>query len=301
MSSRPPRDLHSSEELLRDDELEPERYELDEAPAYRFERGSTFDLDRREFLAVLGAGILVSARGSVSLAQERRSRTRGGSRGGGSISERVHIGVDGAITVLTGKVEVGQGSRTQLTMAAAEELRVPIGRIRLVMADTSLVPNDGGTSGSRTTPSTVPRVRRACAAARELLLETAAAEWKVDRTALRVQDAEIIGPGPDQKLSYAALVERSFRAGLKREIKPDVSVSHVSSWKILGTDVPKIGATAIVTGRHRYPADIVRPGMLYGTVLRPPSYGAKLKTIDLAPAPQSKAMQRSSPSGRGRA
>ena len=124
---------------LDDGLLEPERYELDEPPAYRF------DLDRREFIAVLGAGILVSVSGSVGLAQERPGRRgrRGGSRDD-TIGDRLHIGTDGVITVLTGKVEVGQGSRTQITMAAAEEFRVPVARIRLVMADSLLVPDDGG-------------------------------------------------------------------------------------------------------------------------------------------------------------
>ena len=97
--------------------FEPERYELDEPPAYRFE------LDRREFIAVLGAGILVSVSGSVGVAQDagRRGRGRGGPQTE-SIGERLHIGTDGVITVLTGKVEVGQGSRTQITMAVLNYL-----------------------------------------------------------------------------------------------------------------------------------------------------------------------------------
>ncbi len=89
MSSRPPRDLHSSEELLRDDDLEPERYELDEAPAYRFEHGSTFDLDRRGFLAVLGAGILVSVGGSISHSPRSGDREPGAGRGEAGASPSV--------------------------------------------------------------------------------------------------------------------------------------------------------------------------------------------------------------------
>jgi len=56
---------------------------------------------------------------------------------------RVHVGKDGIITVLTGKVEMGQGARTELTQAAAEELRVPISQVQMLMADTSIVPDDG--------------------------------------------------------------------------------------------------------------------------------------------------------------
>src|SRR5262249_54136347 len=81
--------------------------------------------------------------------------------GGGPvpINARLHIGKDGAITVFAGKVEGGQGARAELTEAAAEELRVPIDRITIVLADTALVPNDGMTAGSGTTPNTVPAGR----------------------------------------------------------------------------------------------------------------------------------------------
>ncbi len=257
--------------------LEPERYELDEGPAYRF------DLGRREFLGVLGAGLLVTASAAEALAQQRR---RPGGRGddGGTIADRVHIGADGAITVLTGKVEVGQGSRTQISMAAAEELRVPLASVRLVMADSSLSPDDGGTYGSRTTPATIPRVRRACAAARELLAETAARQWRVDRAAVSVREGKVVEDGTDRVATFAELVGRHFADGLQREVQTGVTVTSVSEWRILGTSRGRVNGSEIVTGRHRYPSDMRRPGTLHGVVLRPPSFGATLAAIDLAAA-----------------
>src|SRR6185295_12247817 len=104
-----------------------------------------------------------------------RGRGGGGFRGGGPVpvAARLHIGNDGTITVFAGKVEGGQGARAELTEAAAEELRVPIDRITMVLADTALVPNDGMTAGSGTTPTTVPAVRQGAAAARNLLEEMA--------------------------------------------------------------------------------------------------------------------------------
>ena len=126
--------------------IEVERYELREPPSY------WFDANRREFVQVLGVGLMISVSARVSPAQRRgRRQTRGA-----KMSERFHIGTDGIVTVFTGKVEVGQNSRTQITQAAAEELRLPVVQIRVIMADTELCPNDGGTAGSRTTPSTVP-------------------------------------------------------------------------------------------------------------------------------------------------
>ena len=116
-------------------------------------------LNRREFFEVAGAGLMVVASEPLAEAQ------RGGGGGGGTLEARLHIGEDGFITILTGKVEEGQGGRTELALAAAEELRVPLERVRMEMADTDRTPNDGTTAGSGTTPRTIPLVRRAAAAA----------------------------------------------------------------------------------------------------------------------------------------
>src|SRR5204862_8175572 len=61
-------------------------------------------------------------------------------------------------------------------------------------------------------------------------------------------------------------------------------VKEVKQWQVLGSPVPRVGGVEIVTGAHRYASDIARIGMLYGRILRPASYGAKLEEIDLAPA-----------------
>lgn len=251
---------------------EPERYELREAPLYHF------DLDRREFVQVLGAGLLFGMAAPSALAQ------RAGRDSALSLSQRLHIGKDKSLTVLTSKVEIGQGSRTQITQAAAEELHVPIDWIRLIMADSALVPDDGGTAGSRTTPSTIPAVRKACAAARQALVEAAATKFGVDPTRLSVIDGNVQGLGPDRHFDYSAFADLSPTAAWQQRISADVRVTAVKEWTVLGQATPKVGAAAIVTGAHQYPSDIVRPGMLYGKVLRPPSYGAELTEIDLAPA-----------------
>ncbi|KPK68537.1 MAG: hypothetical protein AMJ84_11015, partial [Acidithiobacillales bacterium SM23_46] len=122
---------------LADEMIEPDRDELVEEMRYEF------DLSRRAFVQLLGAGLLITTTGGVAFGQ----RAGGGSRGARTVAARLHIGKDGAITVMTGKVEVGQGSRAQLTQAAAEELRVPVSQIRLVMGDTDLCPDDGTTAG----------------------------------------------------------------------------------------------------------------------------------------------------------
>ena len=113
-------------------------------------------VSRREILQALGAGTFLFAGAPL----------------------RIHSADDGTFTVYTGKVELGQGARTELTQAVAEELRVPIDHIHLVMGDTALCPDDGGTFSSFTTPFTIPAIRQAAADTRGGQL-TPPSDWKV--------------------------------------------------------------------------------------------------------------------------
>ncbi|HVO12434.1 MAG TPA: molybdopterin cofactor-binding domain-containing protein [Vicinamibacteria bacterium] len=229
-------------------------------------------LDRRAFLQVLGSGLLVTVAVPAAWAE------------GTAVSTRVFLNEDGTITALSGKVEEGQGPRTELTQAAAEELRVPVDRVRLVMADTDLVPDDGITAGSRTTPVDVAEMRRAAATARELLAGYAAQQWGVDPAALDVRDGVIAGPS-GRTMTYADLAKaREAVASLGQAIRPDVALTPVNGWKTLGQPVARPNARDLVTGAHKFPSDVVRPGMLYGRVLRPSAFGATLESVDLTVA-----------------
>ena len=190
-----------------------------------------FAVGRRDFLQALGAGLLIAVTWSAPAeAQEAGQQRVGGGgrgRGGGTpvkLASRVHIGQDGIVTVMTGKVECGQGARAELTQVAAEELRLPLDRVRLVMADTSLVPDDGITAGSGTTPRTVPAIRHACAAARELLVGFAATTWGADRAKLTVVDGHIVPVGVGgQALGYVDLASAAdSQAAFEKPVGNDV-------------------------------------------------------------------------------
>src|SRR5271157_237059 len=140
-------------------------------------------VNRREFLEIAGAGLLIVATAPWSDAQ------RGA--GAGALETRLHIAEDGSITILSGKIEEGQGALTELAMAAAEELRTPLERVHMVMGDTELTPNDGGTAGSGTTPRSAPQVQRAAAAARGLLLAAAGRQFGVDTARLEVRNGAV--------------------------------------------------------------------------------------------------------------
>jgi CO/xanthine dehydrogenase Mo-binding subunit len=248
---------------------DPERYELRELPS------GFWQVDRREFFEIVGAGLLIAVTAPTAIPQRETGTV--------NLEARLHIGADGTITVLSGKVEEGQGPRTELTMAAAEELEVPLDHVKLVMADTDVVPNDGITAGSRTTPGTVPAVRKAAAAARKLLLTVASQTLNLDRDKLVVRRGIVTVNG--RQFTYSDLARSSELAAAYRKTLPeDINLTATKDWRVLGTPHVRPDGRDIVTGTHRYPSDIVRPDMLYGTVLRPPSYGATLVSADLSEA-----------------
>src|SRR5215470_12213691 len=246
-----------------------------------------FGLKRRSFMQLLGAGLLIAA-SAPALAQQRGGGRRGGGFGGSgakSIGARIHLGKDGSITVLVGKVEAGQGARAELTQAAAEELRVPASAIQLIMADTGAVPDDGITAGSGSTPRTMPAVRQGAAAARQLLLDFAAKKWNLEGSACEVRDGKVIHAASKRSLSYADLAkDDEAMKSFDQPIPSGVTVTPVKEWKVLGTPAPRPNGHDIVTGAHKFPSDISRPNMLYGKIFRAPSYGAQLTSIDLEPA-----------------
>lgn len=246
----------------------------------------SFALDRRSFVQVLGAGVLVTVLASPLPAQ-RRGRRGGGFRGGPppTLAARFHFADDGTITVLSGKVDGGQGSRGQIAQAAAEEFRLPPDKVQVILADTQRTPNDGSSAGSRTTPATIPLVRQAAAAIRELFLQHAVNEWNVNTADIELRDGKVIHIPSNRSLSYVELArDDALAEKFSQQTPSDIELTPVSEWKVLGTAQPAPTARNKVLGKHQYPSDIKRPGMLYGRVLRPPKYRARLEAIDLTPA-----------------
>ena len=237
-------------------------------------------MSRRSFLQLLGAGLLVTTYADAASAQPGAVAAPRG-----SVAARLHIGEDGAITVMTGKVDVGQGARKQFTMAVAEELRAPMDRVRVILGDTELTPDDGGTFGSRTTPSNIPDVRRACAAARELLAEGAARRWDVATDEVTLADGVATHANTGRTATYAQLAaDERIAAAFRERQADDISVTPVAEWQVLGAGAPRPDIRELVTGAHKYPSDITRPGMLYGSILRAPRYGSRLVSLDAGAA-----------------
>ncbi len=235
-----------------------------------------FNLDRRAFLQLLGGGLLVCTAVSRIVAQESGRGSRGHDLPK-DLASWIHIGQDGQITAFTGKVEMGQNIRTSLAQQVAQELRVPLTSVTMLMGDTDRVPWDAGTFGSRTTPTMAPQLRSAAATARETLVQLAAKKWNVQPSILAVADGKITDPNSKRELTYG---EVTHGQNLVQTLAADPVAPPPPAFDFVGKPVAKLNAREIVTGKHQYPADVSRPGMLHGKVLRPSAFKAKLTSID---------------------
>ena len=257
--------------------FEPERYELRASLLHHF------NLQRRDFFKVMGAGIAIFAVAANALkAQESGARRQNSDQDHPKdISSWLHITDDGLVTVFTGKVEVGQNTRTTLAQSVADELRVPLSSVRMIMGDTALTPFDMGTFGSRSTPYMSPQLRRAASGARDLLLAEAASKWNTAPGKLIARDGKISNPASGATLTYAQVAQGKTLAHDLPDADP---ITPPTDWTIAGKSVPKVDARAFVTGQHQYTPDLRPAGLLYGKVLRPPAFGATLVSVDLTAA-----------------
>ena len=240
-------------------------------------------ITRREFLKLAGAGVVIFFfHGKTEAQQEHGERTYIRQQAPGDFNAFLRIGEDGKVTCFTGKIEMGQGIITSLAQMLAEELDVPLESVQMVMGDTDLCPYDMGTFGSLSTRYFGPTLVRAAAEARAVLMELGAEALNAPLGRLKSQDGFIFDRAhPERKISYSALT-RGKR--IERHLKNTPPLKPVSDYTVTGKPVPRLDAHVKVTGKAKFAGDILLPGMLYASVLRPPAHGAKLRHADTSAA-----------------
>jgi CO/xanthine dehydrogenase Mo-binding subunit len=233
---------------------------------------------RRDFLKSAG-GIAVAFSWSVptALAQQAARPFLPGSLGTNRMLDGwIRVNPAGTITVFTGKCELGQGILTALAQIAAEELDVAYERVEIVSADTARTPNEGMTAGSLSVENSGTALRLACADARQILLELAAAKLGVAVANLSVADGTVTGAG---SVTYWELARE---ANLKREVSAQAKPKPPAQHGIVGRSIPRRDIPAKMTGGAAFVQDLRFPGMVHGRVVRPPRYGARLDSFDEA-------------------
>jgi CO/xanthine dehydrogenase Mo-binding subunit len=233
---------------------------------------------RRAFLQASGLTIAFALAPRAALGQGASSRLPGSLHGNRMLDAWLRIDPSGAVTIFTGKIELGQGIGTALSQIAADELDVDLARIDVVHGDTARTPNEGQTAGSLSVEQSGTALRFACAEARAILLTAAAAKLGVPADDLKVADGIVTASGGGS-VTYGEL---AATAGLNREATASAKPKPAADRKWVGRSVPRRDIPGKFTGAAAYVQDIRLPGMVFGRVLRPPSPGAELLSVDEA-------------------
>jgi nicotinate dehydrogenase subunit B len=199
------------------------------------------------------------------------------------------IAPDGTVSVFTSKVDLGTGIGTSLGQIVAEELDVPVAKIRMEIGDTTRSVDQGRTSASRTLERAGPQLRQAAAAARQELLKRASTQLGTPANQLTVTGGVVTAPGNSaQSVSYAALVggkrfDTKIQASGEQwdlNLAADVKPKDPKDYKIVGTSVARFDLPPKFTGQFLYAHDVRVPGMLHGRVVRPPVVNSRPVSID---------------------
>jgi isoquinoline 1-oxidoreductase len=240
-------------------------------------------LERREFLKLLGGGIVIlfSTRDLLALAEAAAPQRRRPPLPD-DFNAFLRIGEDGRVSCFTGKIEMGQGVITSLAQMLADELEVSLDDVDMVLGDTDLCPWDMGTFGSMTTRFFGPPLRAAAAEARAVLLELASNRLGIPQERLTIESGVVFDTSSRRnRVSFAQLAGGQKIA---RRLKEGAAQEAAADFTIVGRPVLRRDAEAKVTGRAKYAGDLREPGMLYARLLRPPAHGAELLRVDTAGA-----------------
>ncbi|HUX95437.1 MAG TPA: molybdopterin cofactor-binding domain-containing protein [Bacteroidales bacterium] len=238
-------------------------------------------MERRDFFKLVGGGVVIfflprCAGDKVPAAEPgKRSLPK-------DYNAFLRIDEDGTVSCLTGKIEMGQGINIALVQMMAEELDVPMEKIKMVMGDTELCPWDGGTWGSMTVRHFGPNMRRAAAEARGVLLELASNKLKVPANQLVIVDGVISDlNNPGKSVTYGQLA-KGKKIDRYLDVKPDPE--DYRKYKFVGKSFMRADAESKVTGQAKYTGDLKIPGMMFARILRPISLSGKLKSVDYSEA-----------------
>jgi isoquinoline 1-oxidoreductase len=245
-------------------------------------------MKRRSFVKLLGGGIFIffNSLNVIELfgctPEKRRSLPK-------DYNAFLLIAEDGTVSCYTGKIEMGQGIITSLAQMMADELNVPFEKVKMVMGDTDLCPWDQGTWGSLSTRAFGPNMRAAAAEARGVLLSLASENLGVPVTQLAIKDGIITDKkDASHSVSYSQLTKGKK---IEKYLDEKPAVENYTEFTYVGKSYTRRDAVLKVSGEAKYTGDMKLPGMVFARILRPPSHGAKLTSVDVSGAEKIQGIQ----------
>jgi isoquinoline 1-oxidoreductase subunit beta len=226
-------------------------------------------LSRREFVAAgvaAGAGLVIGF------------YLPHGNSSGSTFAPNAYLKItpDGKITIVVARSEMGQGVRTSLPMILAEELEADWKQITIAQAGASTLYGDQTTGGSASVRTTWDPMRKAGAAAREMLISAAALEWGVARSACKAENSAVVHAPSNRRLTYGQLAGKASA----QPIPTDVPLKQAKDYQIVGKSVPRLDTPSKVDGTATFGIDFRVPGMKYAVLARCPVIGGKVASFD---------------------
>ncbi|MDB5761522.1 MAG: iorB [Herminiimonas sp.] len=253
---------------------------------------SLTSMTRRTWLkgvgALTGLALTVGASGIVRAATGDEVKKYGGDAlPGGLVDDTlvfVSIGMDGIVTIVAHRSEMGQGVRTSLPMVVADELEADWNKVRVVQAlGIEEKYGNQNTDGSRSMRQSFDPMRRVGAAARHMLEMAAARQWNVKPDEVRAKNHEVVHSRTGRRLGYGALAKAAAKitppAGKELRLKTPAEFRYIGKESTRGIDLQNI-----VTGNTQYGIDTRLPGMLYAVIARPMVVGGKVASFDASAA-----------------
>ncbi len=240
-------------------------------------------IDRRDFMRLTATGLLISFSVKPLKGMARPVWNPANlQRPSPDFNAFVHIAANNRVTVLVGKIEMGQGVMTSLPQMAAEELNVAIESVDVVMGDTDLCPFDMGTYGSLSTRTLGPVLRAAAAEGKGVLMEMGS-----EKLGVPVEQLEVVNGVVRAKSDHTKRVtygELTAGKRIERRFSGRAALEKVGDFSVMGISAPRRDAPEKVTGKAKYAGDIIPKGALHARLLRPPAHGATLKSADTSVA-----------------
>ena len=232
-------------------------------------------ISRRDFVATSAGLVIAFYLPSRSLPTELDDATF-------SPNAWIRIATDGIVTLTVDKSEMGQGSQTGLAMILAEELEADWSQVRLgpVPENPAGWSRRMSTGGSTAIRTSWEPLRKAGAAAREMLIDAAASTWKVDRASCRAERGAVVHAPSKRRLTYGKLVAQTAQLPVPK----DPPLKDPKDFRLLGTRLPRLDTPAKVDGSAVFGIDVKAPGMLVASIERCPVFGGTLKSFDATKA-----------------
>jgi isoquinoline 1-oxidoreductase subunit beta len=227
-------------------------------------------LSRREFIAAgvaAGAGLVIGF-----------YLPHGSNGDGEEFSPNAYLKItpDNRVIVVVARSEMGQGVRTSLPMILAEELEADWKQIQIEQAGASTLFGDQTTGGSASVRTTWDPMRKAGAAAREMLISAAALGWGVARASCKAENGAVLHPPSTRRATYGELVHRAAML----PVPTDVTLKQAKDYKVVGKPLPRLDTPAKVNGTAEFGIDFRPPEMKFAVVARCPVIGGKVASFD---------------------